>query len=89
MYEIYSVLNDLAHGRRSFAEPDLEQRIGRWAQEFERMNVVMQLADRLATRVQAALAEVKEREGEIGALQQSSAGVARRHIGTGKALYRI
>ncbi len=73
VYEIYSVLNDLAHGRRSFAEPDLEQRIGRWAQEFERMNVVMQLADRLATRVQAALAEVKEREGEIGALQQSSA----------------
>ncbi len=73
VYEIYAVLDDLAHGRRSFEEAGLDEQIGRWCEEFERMNLVMQLVDRLAAREQAALHNVKEREGESAALRQGSA----------------
>ena len=73
VYEVYSVLNELAHGRRSFDEAGLDQQIGRWHQEFERMNVAMQLADRLAVREQAALAGGRQSDDEIAALRQRGA----------------
>lgn len=70
VYEIYSMLRDLAMGKRTFGEPEVEAEIVRWGQEFDRMLVALRLADRLSQREHAAVFLAKDREGEIGALHQ-------------------
>lgn len=62
--EMYNTLLDVASDKLNLADPELQKRITSWSEEFERMKVLLILADKLTTGL-------AERNGQLMAFKRS------------------
>ena len=73
MREVYTALLDVASDKTTRDDKTLQNKVARWADEFERLKSPLLLADRLYTQKAAAMHAVTERDGQIVNLNQSMA----------------
>jgi GT2 family glycosyltransferase len=69
--EVYTALLDVASDKTMLDDKTLQNKVARWADEFERLKSPLLLADRLYTQKAAAMHAVTERDGQIASLNQS------------------
>ena len=69
--EVYTALLDVVSDKTTLDSKALQNKVARWADEFERLKSLLLLADRLYTQKTAALHAVTERDSQIANLNQA------------------
>ncbi len=71
--EMYSVLLDVASDKMNLDGSELQNKIIRWSEEFERLKVPLMLADKLIVENAVAFNMLSERDSQIVSLNQTLA----------------
>ncbi|MDZ7593976.1 MAG: glycosyltransferase [Thiobacillus sp.] len=71
--EVYDALLDVASDEVTLDDQELQSKVLRWSDEFERIKSPLMLVDRLFTQKRIATQAVVERDGQIASLSQTVA----------------